>query len=243
MHYGLYDARGYDFPLEARYSRLWKDHVSAEVGIVPPTRLAPIDEGSLRALSLLGVGDVVVAPEDPPLSEPGLRLAYDGPDARVYENRRALPRAFVVGGQQVVSDEDEALSAVTAASFDGRRVVVVVEALDGVPQGPRTSSGDAEITEYDPDRVTVNVRAERRGLLVLGDVHYPGWKAQVDGRDVPIHRVDYLLRGVQLEPGGHEVEFRYEPASWRIAWMISLVALAIVAVLCFRAWTRPGSRS
>jgi hypothetical protein len=160
----------------------------------------------------------------------------------VYENRRALPRAFVVAGQQVVADEDEALSAVTGADFDGRRVAVVEEPLDGLADGPRSRGGYAEITEYEPDRVTVNARAESGGLLVLGDVHYPGWKAQVDGRDVPVHRVDYLLRGVLLGPGEHEVQFRYEPASWRIGWIISLLALLIVAVLCFRAWTRPGSR-
>ena len=135
MRYGLYDARGYDFPLERRYSELWNAYISAEEGIVPPTRLAPINERSLRALSLLGVADVVASPDAPPLREPRLRLAYDGDDAKVYENARALPRAFVVGAQQVVTGEDEALEAVTNPGFDGRRTAVVEEPLDGLPEG------------------------------------------------------------------------------------------------------------
>jgi hypothetical protein len=243
MRYGLYDARGYDFPLEARYSELWETYVSAEEGIVPPTRLAPINERSLRALSVLGVTDVVTAPDDPPLRQRGLRVAYDGSDANVYENARALPRAFVVSGQQVVTGEDEALTAVMDPRFDGRRVAVVEERLDGLPEGVGDPAGDAEITEYEPDRVEVVAESPGEALLVLGDVHYPGWEATVDGREVPIERVDYLLRGVRIGPGTHEVEFRYEPLSWRLGWVLSLLALAIVAVLCFRAWTRPGSQS
>ena len=42
----------------------------------------------------------------------------------------------------------------------------------------------------------IEADADRRALLVLADVHYPGWKAELDGEEVPIERVDYLLRGV-----------------------------------------------
>jgi hypothetical protein len=177
------------------------------------------------------------------LRERGLRLAYEGSDANVYENTRALPRAFVVTGQHVVADEDEALAAVTDPHFQGRHAAVVEERLDGLPEGAREPVGDAEITKYEPDRVEVAAESPREGLVVLGDVHYPGWEATVDGREVPIERVDYLLRGVRIGPGMHDVEFRYEPLSWRLGWIVSLLALAIVAVLCFRAWTRPSSRS
>ena len=94
------------------------------------------------------------------------------------------------------------------------------------------SVGSARIVKLEPERVVVETDALRRALLVLSDVHYPGWKATVDGRETPIQRVDYLLRGVPLEAGGHTVEFRYEPDSWRVGWIVSLVALVgLVGVL------------
>ena len=66
----------------------------------------------------------------------------------------------------------------------------------------------------------------------MTDLHYPGWRATVDGEDAPIHRVDYLLRGVTLPPGRHRVEFSYEPATWRIGWIVSALALlALIAAL------------
>jgi uncharacterized membrane protein YfhO len=69
-------------------------------------------------------------------------------------------------------------------------------------------------------------------------VYFPGWKAFVDGHSVPIERVDYLLRGVLLPAGAHRVEFRYEPASWRAGWVLSAVALVLLAGLTLVGWRR-----
>jgi uncharacterized membrane protein YfhO len=68
-------------------------------------------------------------------------------------------------------------------------------------------------------------------VLVLTDTWYPGWKAKVDGREVPVERVDYTLRGVPIGAGAHTVEFTYEPLSWRIGWIVSALALAGLAVV------------
>ena len=49
----------------------------------------------------------------------------------------------------------------------------------------------------------------------------------MDGREAPLERVDYLLRGVMLPAGRHRVEFTYEPASWtgRADHLAGLLAL------------------
>ena len=54
--------------------------------------------------------------------------------------------------------------------------------------------------------------ARRPSLLVLTDVHYPGWKAYVDGREADVERVDYLLRGVALPAGSHDGRVRLRAA-------------------------------
>jgi uncharacterized membrane protein YfhO len=61
---------------------------------------------------------------------------------------------------------------------------------------------------------------------VLTDLHYPGWKVELDGESAELHRVNYLLRGTSLPAGRHHVEFSYAPTSWRLGWIVSLVALA-----------------
>jgi hypothetical protein len=160
-----------------------------------------------------------------PLRAAGLTQVYDGEDARIYRLDGALPRAFVVHGQTVAGSDDEALAAVTRPGFDGLRTAVTEERLEGLPRGSAPGRA-ADIVRYEPERVTIEARSDGPGLVVLSDNHYPGWKATVDGAPADVERIDYLFRGVRVGPGTHTVEFRYEPLSWRIGWIVSLVSLA-----------------
>jgi len=247
MRFGLYEARGYDLPIVRRFDRIWRSQVTPTAGTVAaglvdvPLRFPAPTPSALRLMRLLGVTHILHAqtvlparpPLDrlapfPPLRARGLRLVYDGADARVYRVVGALPRAFVVPVQRVVSGGDEALAAVTAPGFDGRRVAVTEGRVAGVPVSGSGVGSVGRVVRYEPERVVV--RASGSGLLVLSDNWFPGWRASVDGREVPVERVDYLFRGVRLGPGEHTVEFRYRPLSWRLGWIVSLVSLALLAL-------------
>lgn len=228
MNFGLYDARGYDYPVEQRYNDFWKRYVAANALFRPITTAAASHEPALRALSMLGVSKVVQDPADPMLHAPGLRLVRPGPDARVYENAAALPRAWIVARQRVAASPELALRAIGDSEFEPRRTAVVERRLEDIGYG---GGGSARIVEYEPERVAIDALSRGPGVLVLSDLYYPGWKAEVDGKEVDIERVDYLLRGVPLADGRHTVEFRYEPASWRIGWILSLIGLAAVGGL------------
>ena len=117
--------------------------------------------------------------------------------------------------------------------LDKRRVAVTEKAFAGLPQESADvpAAGSARLTRYGRDEAVAEVEAQSPALLVLTDVYFPGWKATVDGRDAPIERVDYLLRGVQVPAGAHTVELRYQPASWRAGWIVSLVALLAIGGL------------
>jgi hypothetical protein len=242
MTYDLYDARGYDYPVETRFDRLWRHSVARDVvTITQPVEYATATPESMRALSLLSVADLLQETGDPLLRLPGVRLAHQGPDARVYANERALPRAFLVDRQRVVSSETDALRAVTAPGFDGRRVAITESRLEGIGAGAEGAPGSAELVSYEAERAVVRADARRRSLLVLTDLHFPGWKVRVDGRDEPLERVDYLLRGVMLPPGAHRVEFVYQPASWTAARAITAAGLLVLAAALaagLAAWLR-----
>ena len=238
MRHGLYDARGYDYPIVRRYDDFWRATAATSGDFIEPTQRAGPTVKALRGLSLLSVSDVLHYPYGEPLRLPGLRLAYSGPDARVYRNTNALPRVFLVAGQRVVRDGDAALAATTAPGFDARRVAVTERRLPGLPDGAAAEPGTARLLAYENERVVASARARRPSLLVLTDVHYPGWKATVDGREAPIERVDYLLRGVRVPAGSHRVELRYQPASWRIGWIVSAVATLVLVAVAVVGWRR-----
>ena len=251
MRFHLYEARGYDLPVVRRFDRLWRREVEPEfpsqVSPFPnsiPLTLLKVRERALRTLRLLGVTDLMQPPRQKPLRFRGLRVAYEGRDARVYRVGGALPRAFVAGSPQLITGGGEAaLDAFTRPGFDGRRVAVTEKRLPGLPETDAAGSGaapagTARIVSYEPERVIVEARADRRGLLVLGDTYFPGWKATVDGRSAPVHQVDYVLRGVRVTPGTHTVEFRYEPLSWRIGWILSLLSLPGLILAIVVGWRR-----
>jgi Bacterial membrane protein YfhO len=228
MDFDLDDARGYDYPVERRYDRLWRRAIAPEIPFIPPTTQADTRPSALRGLALLGARWLVQQPQDAPLRARGTRLAYDGRDARVYELPAALPRALLVDRQVVAGD---ALDAVLDPAFDPRRAAVVEERVPGVAPGPGRPGRVALVARED-DRLRVRVDARRPALLVMPDVHYPGWRAEVDGDEAALRRANYLLRAVAVPAGRHEVTLSYAPASFRAGWVVSLLtALALAAAV------------
>jgi hypothetical protein len=260
MRFGLQEARGYDLPIIRRFDRLWRREVdpasrTVAAGLLDiPLELRDVTPRALRTLRLLGVTHILhgttgraatppfePTPPYPALSTPGLTPVYEGPDARVYRIDGALPRAWVVHAQRVVDDDGAALDAITRPDFDARELAITERRLSGLPTEPRPDgrgpTADAAIVSYEPERVVARARTAEPGLVVLPDTYFPGWKAEVDGREVPVERVDYLFRGVRVAAGEHAVELRYEPLSWRVGWIISLIALiglAVATVIGFR---------
>ena len=91
------------------------------------------------------------------------------------------------------------------------------------------SPGEAQITQYEPNRIEVSTKAGGPSILVLSENHYPGWHAYIDGHAVETLRVDYNLRGVSLPAGQHLVEFSYRPKSVLIGMAMSLFAIALLS--------------
>jgi hypothetical protein len=236
MDYKVPEARGYDLPVEERFDRLWRSKLSPEfpsqVGPLPafiPLVLPKVDQDRLRYLSLLGVSRILQPATDPALRVEGLRVIHGGPDARIYTNDSALPRAFVVGARRRV---DDAYVAITAEAFDPRRYAVVET---GASSGEAGLAGPAQILHTENDRQVIETRTTRPGILVVSESWAPGWHARIGDDDLEVERVDYLFRGVKVPAGTHIVELTYRPLSWRIGWIVSLVAFAgLIGALLWR---------
>ena len=176
------------------------------------------------------MADVWQPPYEAPLRTPGLSVAYEGKDARIYANENALPRAsWSTASSWSRPRMPPSTRSCRPTSVRSRRRSRRSRSRGSRTSGQGESGGRARITSYEPEEVDVEAALDEPGLLVLSDVHYPGWRAEVDGREVPIERVDHALRGVPLSAGSHTVAFRYEPLSWRIGWIVSLLGLALLA--------------
>jgi hypothetical protein len=84
-------------------------------------------------------------------------------------------------------------------------------------------------------RKEVIVETEEQLWLMLTESWYPGWRVTINGQNVALLRADYLFQAVQVPPGTHKVIFEYSPFAFKIGAAISLLALAVVALLIIRA--------
>ena len=69
------------------------------------------------------------------------------------------------------------------------------------------------------------------GFLVLSDTYHPDWKAYVDGKKEEIFITDHLIRSVFLKKGVHTVKFKFQPVSFYIGSIISLLSALIFLFL------------
>jgi uncharacterized membrane protein YfhO len=74
-------------------------------------------------------------------------------------------------------------------------------------------AGKVEVTKYAASAVNLSADMTCDGMVVLSDTYYPGWRAEVDSKPVPIEEVNVAMRGVFVPPGHHEVTFSYQPVS------------------------------
>ncbi|HYN86321.1 MAG TPA: YfhO family protein [Pyrinomonadaceae bacterium] len=195
-----------------------------------------VRRGQVRRFGAGDAGD-----EGPPAAAASRwRHVTDEGPLTVYENTRALPRAWLAPVALALADDAKLKTVRTGLLPDGRAwnplttALVDSDVATELAGAGATEAGRAEVTRHEPNRVEVTTESGAAAILVLADNHYPGWRAYVDGRAVETLRVNYNLRGVLLEPGRHNVAFLYRPKSVAIGLAISLLAAAALGVWCAR---------
>ncbi len=156
----------------------------------------------------------------------------------IYRDDKALPRAFWVGRAVAVTPEN-ALSVVNGARFDPRREVALESRFVPLPDAANASPElrAATFSRYEENRFQLSIDAPARGQLVVMDTFYPGWRARVDGREVPIAPANFVGRAVAVEAGRHSVEMWFEPESVRLGMFVSLLSLSLLSGVAVSSWS------
>jgi hypothetical protein len=164
------------------------------------------DQPSRQVLDLLQVGWLVGPANRTPV-EGALPVVAEGRWA-LYRLSEVSPRAEVVTSWDVASPE-RGLTRVLDPGFDPSRLVIL-EQDPGISPGPPTGAGSAVYRSLSEQSAEVVVNASAPGIVLVRNVWDPGWRATVDGRDVPVLVADFLLQGVPVPAGRHTVILRYD---------------------------------
>jgi hypothetical protein len=145
----------------------------------------------------------------------------------------AMPRAWVVHHVIGVEDVDGLHRSIEDPAMKFSTTAVSLGTLPSLEEC--NDAGVVSFDRPDSDAMRINADLRCRGLLVVSETVYPGWKAYVDGQEQPIHEVFGALRGVVLEAGRHRVEMRYRPSVVAIGAGLSCSAIAIGILLIIRS--------
>ncbi len=103
------------------------------------------------------------------------------------------------------------------------------------------STAQIKLTKYQPNQLNYQSDNKREGLAVFSEIYYDkGWNAYIDGNLQEHIRTNYVLRGLRVPAGKHEIVFKFEPQTVafgeKIAYASSGVlygSLVLIAAVLF----------
>jgi len=213
---GISSTRGYN-PLRYALYETWYQPRESSNG---PQGPAPYNEPPGNRLDdLLSVRYLVVGhhADRPSFHAPaGYSIAQSTKDVDIWRNEDAYPRLLYPAsatllGVDVAPDVDE----FTRTDFSRMLWLTPRDDEDfAVASAVRDSckgTATATVVTATPTRTDLRVTAASDAWLAMGDLDYPGWKAELDGETVPIHRANGMFRAVCVPAGEHRLALRFDP--------------------------------
>lgn len=147
-----------------------------------------------------------------------------------------LPRAYFVYDAITIPEDSALQEFMRSDKFDPRRSVVLEKKPTiTLPDTIGVSDWFAKIVSYKNNVISLDVYTPKNGVLVLSEIFYPGWVVVIDGEQQEVYRANWNLRAVPVSAGHHQVEFRFEPRSYRNGMWVTLGVL-VFSVGCTGSW-------
>jgi hypothetical protein len=185
-----------------------------------------------HALETLRVGRVVVARDNARLNEacrshPHLRFEAHTHWKTIY--RHEGPRAPVFFVQELQPE-----SMIDSTETIGRADLTRVGFIQDNFPGPRAFAGAGQINDFREIHGSLRFQTETTAeeLAVITTTWYPGWQATLDGRPLPLYRVNGSFMAVQVPAGRHEIQLRFWPARLVYLAGLNIVCLASMFAFC-----------
>lgn len=194
-----------------------------------------------KAQSVDDIYSVLAA--SPSLNMLNTRYIIYNPDQAPIRNPYAFGNAWFVDKVDIVENADAEIEALN--TINPLQTAVVdkrfAKELEGFTPH-KDSTASIVLEKYRPSRLTYKAKADSEQLAVFSEIYYqPGWKAFVDGKEVPHFRVDWILRGMLIPAGEHTIVFEFYPDTYVLAANISayssfLILLLLIVAVGWSGW-------
>ena len=151
------------------------------------------------------------------------------------QNPYAMGNAWMVDKVTYVATANEEIDGV--GKVDLRHEAVADKRFEETLGASTAQDSTSAVTllSYEPNRLKYEVNSEKGGVVVFSEIYYPGWTATVDGKEVELGRVNYILRALRVEGGNHQVELAFFPRSITITEIIAYCSYGVLILLLLLA--------
>jgi uncharacterized membrane protein YfhO len=157
-------------------------------------------------------------------------IEYGDLKLNLYNNHGALNRIYKANSIKVANSLESSEDILKSPDFIPGSTVLLEKNVNLSDAG---TQADIRYKESpDNTKILINIRKNSgNGILVLADKFYPGWNAFIDGQKTEILPANINQRAIYLPSGNHDVEFIYEPISFRIGLIISLISCIVILLI------------
>jgi hypothetical protein len=149
-------------------------------------------------------------------------------------NPNALGNAWFVEKPVIVENANKEISLMN--SFNPSKEAIINNTFkDQITKSsfPVQENEKIELVSYQPDELLYKYSAREDKLAIFSEIYYPaGWKSYIDGKESKYFRTDWVLRGMIVPAGNHEIKFVFKPASYYVGNKISLASSILLILLC-----------
>ena len=93
-------------------------------------------------------------------------------------------------------------------------------------------SSKIELTFYEPGNLKYNISSNEDSFIVFSEIFYPnGWNAYIDGIPSKHFDVNYILRGMFVEKGNHQIEFVFRPTTIKLGSLVQLTSIVVYILI------------
>lgn len=147
-------------------------------------------------------------------------------------NPDAFGPCWLVKTVRLVDDRVQSIKAIGNTDLKDTAIVEATFSKE-IVQPQWDSASFIKMRHFDNDTMLYEAQCNGPQFAVFSEIYYPkGWNAYIDGKKTDYVNADYVLRGISIPAGKHEIKFVFEPASVKKGRSIMFIA-SILIVLAF----------
>jgi hypothetical protein len=175
------------------------------------------NENAKQVFDTIQIGEIAVTDSNTVLNMLNTKYLVLDRTKEPIKNLNANGAAWFVGKMKIVNSSNEEMKSLEGLNSKEEAVFNKKDfaSIAVKSRYSKDSSATIKLTSYGTNVLKYSSNSKTELPAVFSEVYYPeGWNCYVDGKQIETFRANYILRGAIIPAGKHNIEWKFEPASY-----------------------------